>query len=191
SDTLSVTVPAPCGEPAACPSGVGGGGGAVSRRGAASPLLRADAVAGSSLSPGRGNAAGRGGGRLRSGRLCRGLVGAGIWGGGVETRASRCGSSVGVVLVGAGVISLGRGGNVGAGTVARPSGRPTAAIAGTRLTMYGLGCGSCQTAAATSPAMAMTCTRADTRIVPTGSGTRPRAGPSEGRRRVGDGQRAG
>src|ERR1700694_2419752 len=77
SDTLSVTAPPPCGEPAAWPSGTGGGGaeataGAVSRRGAGDGALdaRGSAEAGSSLSPGRGSAAAReGNARSRSGSV--------------------------------------------------------------------------------------------------------------------------
>src|SRR5207249_5862152 len=117
----SVSAPTPWGEPLIWPSGgVGGGATGV---GAAE---RAVVTVGSSLSLGRGSPGARGG-RPGSGRP-------GDWSRAGRSRAgrsregSRWGRSVGV----------GRGGGSCSGCW-RPCGTPTAAMAGTRLTMTGLG----------------------------------------------------
>src|SRR5262249_17327746 len=136
SEASSVIVPAPCGEPSRRPSG---GGGGVERATRVSVGVRSGAgfgvvglvIDGSSLSPARGVATGRG--RLaRSGSDGSSRVRGGISGAGVARGVSRCGSSAGRVGSGFGT-SSDRAGSVGAG-VAGACGEPTAATAGTRLT---------------------------------------------------------
>src|SRR5215470_2917437 len=121
SATLTVTAPAPCGEPVGLPIGGDDGGSTragVVGGGSTGAGFGALATLGSSLSPGRGSA-----GVVRSGSAAlrdgRSRVGISRIGG--SSRAA--GSSLG----GAG--SVGRGGRTGSGR-----GTPTAATAGTRFT---------------------------------------------------------
>src|SRR5881409_2230084 len=156
----SVSAPTPWGEPPIWPSG-GAGGGAAGVGAAA----RAVVTVGSSLSLGRGSPGARGG-RPGSGRPGDGSR-AGRSRAGRSREGSRWGRSVGV----------GRGGGSCSGCW-RPCGTPTAAMAGTRLTMTGLGSLPPHTAlpqstAAPKAAWKMTETSVDL----TGSRSRRRAGP--------------
>src|SRR5207245_10058750 len=131
SVTLSVSAPTPWGEPVRWPSGgAGGAAGAGAGEGAGVGAgVRVLATVGSSLSLGRGNPGARGG-RPWSGRSRAGRSRAGGSRAGRSREASRRGRSVGIGLGGAG--SSARGGISG-----RPCGAPTAAMAGTRLTITG------------------------------------------------------
>src|SRR5262245_13395388 len=187
SPTFSVNAPAPCGEPSARPSGAGGGAAratvsGATRSGIAFGVL-GPVIVGSSLSPARGVADGRGmlarSGSDGSSRARGGISGAAALRGGV----SRCGSSAGRGGSGR-ATSSGRGGSVGAGVVC-PWGEPTAATAGTRLTTYVFGCDCDHARAPSTTATARTtCTIPETTIAVTGSGTFPRAGPRAGRIRI-------
>src|SRR5947208_314709 len=181
SVTLSVIAPAPCGDPSRRPMG----GGVVARAtvslsarsGAGAGLDDELAIEGSSLSPARGAADGRG----ASARSGSSRARAGISGAVVSRVASRCGSSVGRAGS-AGATSSGRGGSAG---VACPCGEPTAATAGTRLTMYVFGCDGDHTCGASTKTTARTtCSIAERTVAMMGSGAFPRAGPRAGRIRI-------
>src|SRR5262249_52832332 len=131
---------------------------------------------GSSFSPARGVATGRGGsarsGRLRSGRLRSGRLGAraGSSGGGVGAAFGgwRAGRSAGGCATRGGGAS-GRGGKVGVGA-GLPWGVPTAATAGTRFTTYVFGWRVDHVLAATNRMTASrTCVSADSTVAVTGS----------------------
>ena len=135
SERFSVNAPAPCGEPSARPIGCGGGVARATvsvgtRSGEGFDVGVGAAIDGSSLSPARGVADGRGALLARSGSDGASRARGGISGAAIGRAASRCGSSAGRAGSVRGT-SAGRGGSVG---VVCPCGDPTAATAGTRLT---------------------------------------------------------
>src|SRR5262245_60666783 len=124
SATLTVTAPAPCGEPVGLPIGGDDGGSTragVVGAGSTGAGFGVLAALGRSLSPGRGSAGLGGGVRSGSAALREGRSRAGISRIGGSSRAA--GSSLGSTG------SVARGGRTGSWR-----GTPTAAIAGTRFT---------------------------------------------------------
>src|SRR5262245_10168257 len=195
SVTSSVIAPWPCAEPDGRPSAGAGGSARDSARavvvgaGVGRGVVGLDSD-GSSFSPARGVATGRGGsarsGRLRSGRLRSGRLGArsGSAGGGVGAAfgVSRAGNSCGRCATRGGG-SSGRGGSVGVGA-GLPCGVPTAATAGTRFTTYVFGWLFDNVVAATNKITPMAAwVSADSTVAVTGSGALRRTGPAERGRR--------
>src|SRR2546427_2469803 len=159
SATLSVTAPAPCGDPVGLPIGGEDGGspraGAVGG-GSTGAGFGALATLGSSLSPGRGSAGvgvRSGSAALRDGRSRTGMS---------RTGGSSC---AGGSSLGAAAGSFGRGGSTGSGR-----GTPTAATAGTRFTTQVLvGAVRQIVAPTTTPTMSTMCAIVESASGPNGT----------------------